>query len=68
MEGLNEVPSAAILAISAVVVVPILEPNVSGYTLSTVSTPKPTRGVRALVKTELDCTKNVITAPTNKAR
>ena len=37
-----------------VAVVPIFEPNVKGYTLSKATIPRPTRGVRADVKIELD--------------
>jgi len=47
-------PSTAKDASKEVVVVPMLEPNVNGYTRSTVKTPNPTNGVKAEVKTELD--------------
>jgi len=39
---------------SDVVVVPILDPRVKGYTHSIETTPTPTKGVRVDVKTELD--------------
>ena len=49
------------------VLIPKLDPRVSGYTLSTEMTPIPTNGVRVAVKTEEDCTRNVKMAPANMA-
>ncbi|KAK2717522.1 hypothetical protein QYM36_006341, partial [Artemia franciscana] len=63
-----ELAGAANAAIKDVVVVPMFEPRVSGYTRSTVITPTPTRGVRADVKTEDDWTRKVKNAPTINAR
>ena len=51
----------------AVVVVPMLAPRVKGYIRSIVITPIPTNGVRADVKTELDCTRIVIPVPIKMA-
>ena len=50
-----------------VAVVPMFEPNVSGYILSMDTTPIPTSGVIADVKTELDWTRIVIPAPMRMA-
>jgi hypothetical protein len=46
--------SAARAARRLVVVVPIFEPRVKGYTRSIVINPTPTRGVKADVKTDDD--------------
>jgi len=51
-----------------VAVVPMLDPSVSGYILSTVRTPIPTRGVIEDVKMELDCTSTVKIAPIKMAK
>lgn len=59
---------AANAARRAVVVVPMLDPRVSGYTRSIEMTPMPTSGVRVEVKTELDWTIKVIPAPTASAK
>ena len=48
--------------------VPILAPNVSGYILSRVITPTPTKGVKAEVNILDDCTIIVHTAPISIAR
>lgn len=50
-----------------VVVVPMLAPRVIGYILSRPITPTPTKGVRADVKIELDCTRKVNPVPTRIA-
>lgn len=42
---------------------PMLDPRVKGYTLSRVSNPAPTSGVKVDVNTEEDWTKNVTKAP-----
>lgn len=60
--------SDAIAARIAVHVVPIFEPRVSGYILSSVITPTPTRGVSAEVKMLDDCTSIVMRAPIRIAR
>ena len=52
--GASSSPSEAKAANIPVAVVPIFEPNVKGYTLSKATIPRPTRGVRAEVKIELD--------------
>ena len=49
-------------------VAPMLAPRVMGNILCTGRTPMPTRGVKADVVTELDCTMMVITRPSNMAR
>ena len=41
----------------------MLDPRVKGYTLSRVSNPAPTSGVKVDVNTEEDWTKNVTNAP-----
>jgi hypothetical protein len=61
--GFNDLGSEAIAANRPVPVVPILEPKVKGYMRSKETTPSPTSGVSAEVKTELDCIKNVTPAP-----
>ena len=58
---------AARAARSEVVVVPMFDPNVSGYIRFKLTTPMPTRGVNVEVKTELDWTRKVRRAPTNRA-
>ena len=60
-------PSAERAAKMAVVVVPRFEPRVKGYILSTVMTPRPTRGVRVEVKIEEDCRRKVNSAPASIA-
>ena len=52
----------------AVKVVPIFEPRKSGYTVSTLTKSIPTMGVKVEVKIELDWTKMVHPAPTNKRK
>ena len=61
-------PEVAKAASRAVDVVPMLAPSIMGNTLSTVTNPIPTNGVRADATTELLCTKIVTTAPTRIAR
>ena len=55
-------------AIMEVVVVPKFAPNVSGYDLSSDIALTATKGGSVDVKTELDCTKKVSTAPINIKR
>eukprot|EP00438_Fugacium_kawagutii_P034277 Skav205206 [mRNA] locus=scaffold376:161529:161774:- [translate_table: standard] len=49
-------------------VVPMLAPSVIGNILCTGKTPMPTRGVKAEVVTELDCTMMVMTKPSKMAK
>ena len=61
-------PELARAARRPVAVVPMFEPSVSGNILSSLITPRPTRGVMADVKTELLCTMKVMPAPTMMAK
>lgn len=67
-EGFSVLESCANELSIEVTVVPILDPSVSGYILSTVRTPMPTSGVRAEVNILEDCTSIVRIAPIKIAR
>lgn len=64
----NLSPEAAIAARRPVAVVPMFDPKVNGYILSSLITPIPTSGVIADVNTELLWTRMVIPAPTTIAK
>lgn len=56
-------PEAAKAASTEVIVVPMFDPRVKGYILSTLISPSPTSGVRVEVNTDELCTNTVRIAP-----